>query len=385
MAQQPSKPRRSDPTLPRYDYEQDISLQAVDGGLYRVAKLRTPILSPSASRKLNSRAEKQPTSKKPPTTCGMAIARDSDIEASLPTTSWDPAVWERALIEDCERKCVLLRRRIDCAFHARMIGKGGATLRELESGGGCRIKVVQRDSDLVEIEGPSAAAVLAASHRIQRLLTELLPTMAPTHFLSIPLNTPELTESLDHFHASVAQHSGSWQNFSPRLAASASRLHLTIQMLTLPSQERLEQAQALLTRCKAHIYDLMYMRPLKLRLRGLACMNNNLSKARVIYAKIEDVGGEGRLLSICNYLREQFAELTPERERTRELTLHVTLFNTSIAGRDAKPYDATDLLRRFGTYDFGEIRAPGVQLSQRYSYDESGFYSCKGEIRFPTE
>jgi AKAP7 2'5' RNA ligase-like domain/KH domain len=115
------------------------------------------------------------------------------------------------------------------------VGKNKAMLKQLQSTTHTSIQV-SAGSDVVEIQGQSPAAVLAASHRIQTLMNDLLCTMAPTHFLCIPLNTQALAESLASFHERVAAKSATWRDFSPRLAASAASLHLTVFMLTLPTQ-----------------------------------------------------------------------------------------------------------------------------------------------------
>lgn len=68
------------------------------------------------------------------------------------------------------------------------------------------------------------------------------------------------------------------------------------------------------------------------------------------------------------------------------LLLFILFYKSSESDTQNKkriPLDATDILSAFSSFDFGQERIPSIQLSERKSFDSSGFYSCVAEIPLP--
>ncbi|KAK3027069.1 hypothetical protein RJ639_040901 [Escallonia herrerae] len=79
--------------------------------------------------------------------------------------------------------------------------------------------------------------------------------------------------------------------------------HLTVLMLKLWNKERVDIAADVLRvkfkSVSSKVMDALDNRPISIRLKGMECMRGSLAKARVLYAPIEEVGGEDRLFHAC--------------------------------------------------------------------------------------
>jgi len=122
------------------------------------------------------------------------------------------------------------------------------------------------------------------------------------------------------------------------------------------------------------------------------CMKGSPAKARVVYAPVLEVGGEGRLARACKVIIDAFVKsgLVLERDARQELKLHATIMN--VRHRKSKKrnrwndsFDARDIFRKYGKEEWGEYHIPEVHLSQRFKFDESGYYHCCSSIPLPAE
>ncbi|KAJ0989417.1 hypothetical protein J5N97_007773 [Dioscorea zingiberensis] len=166
--------------------------------------------------------------------------------------------------------------------------------------------------------------------------------------------------------------------------------HLTVLMLKLWNKERITAATEVLQRISSKVYDALDNRPVSIRLKGLECMRGTPAKARVVYAPVEEIGGEGRLLRACQVIVKAYVEagLVLEKDAQQSLKLHATLMNARHRKRrnDTKRYDSFDargIFLRFGSEDWGDYLIREAHLSQRFKFDESGYYHCCSSIPFP--
>ncbi|XP_062087529.1 uncharacterized protein LOC133794334 isoform X2 [Humulus lupulus] len=107
--------------------------------------------------------------------------------------------------------------------------------------------------------------------------------------------------------------------------------HLTILMLKLWNKGRVSAAAEVLQSVSSKVMEALENRPVSIRLRGLDCMRGSLAKARVVYAPVEEIGSEGRLLRACQVIIDAFVEagLVLEKDANQRLKLHATVMNTS--------------------------------------------------------
>ncbi|KAL5152521.1 Activating signal cointegrator 1 complex subunit 1 [Glycine soja] len=83
--------------------------------------------------------------------------------------------------------------------------------------------------------------------------------------------------------------------------------HLTVLMLKLWNKERIKTASEVLQEC----------------------IKGSLAKARVLYAPVEETGGEDRLLHVCQVIIDAYVEagLVLENDAKQKLKLHATVMN----------------------------------------------------------
>ncbi|XP_015572863.1 uncharacterized protein LOC8273815 isoform X2 [Ricinus communis] len=166
--------------------------------------------------------------------------------------------------------------------------------------------------------------------------------------------------------------------------------HLTVLMLKLWNKERINAASEVLKSVSLKVMDALDNRPLSVRLKGLDCMRGSMAKARVLYATVEEIGNEGRLLRACQVIIDAFvgAGLVLEKDAKQKLKLHATVMNSrhrkgKMRKNKYDSFDARGIFKQFGSEEWGEYPIREAHLSQRFVFDENGYYHCCASIPFP--
>ncbi|KAK8469770.1 hypothetical protein PHAVU_005G170400 [Phaseolus vulgaris] len=166
--------------------------------------------------------------------------------------------------------------------------------------------------------------------------------------------------------------------------------HLTVLMLKLWNKERIKKASEVLHSISSKVMETLDNRPLSIRLKGLECMKGSLAKARVLYAPVEEIGSEGRLLRACQVIIDAYVEagLVLESDAKQKLKLHATVMNARHRKRNkwkrkVDSFDARGIFEQYGSEDWGQYLVHEAHLSQRFSFDEKGYYHCCASIPFP--
>lgn len=166
--------------------------------------------------------------------------------------------------------------------------------------------------------------------------------------------------------------------------------HLTVLMLKLWNKERVAAATEVLQSVSSKVKDALDGRPVSVRLKGLDCMKGSQAKARVLYAPVEETGGEGRLLCACQVIIEAYVDagLVLEKDAQQKLKLHATLMNARHRKRKERTkrfdsFDARDIYKHYSSEEWGEYLIREAHLSQRFVLDDNGYYHCCTSIPFP--
>ncbi|KAG4945067.1 Activating signal cointegrator 1 complex subunit 1 [Glycine soja] len=168
--------------------------------------------------------------------------------------------------------------------------------------------------------------------------------------------------------------------------------HLTVLMLKLWNNERIKTASEVLQSISSKVMEALDNRPLSIRLKGLECMKGSLAKARVLYAPVEEIASEGRLLRACQVIIDAYVEagLVLENDAKQKLKLHATVMNARHRKRNKNTwtrkvdsFDARGIFKQYGSEDWGQYLIREAHLSQRFSFDENGYYHCCASIPFP--
>ncbi|KAL6850222.1 hypothetical protein ACP4OV_020849 [Aristida adscensionis] len=327
-------------------------------------------------------------------------------------------------------------------------GKGGSVQKQIEEDTGVKIIFPSSKEDTsVVLEGKSDESIKKASQKIAEVLEEAVQSrmLDYSHFVSLPLAIhPDLVNKLNYFQSSILgasvsnEDSDKDENLSegtidemdqdhmqadgPRVSIKLQvqeesvrvkmdtktsqpdfgidksifikpkTFHLTVLMLKLWNKDRIAKASDVLQSISSQVNEALENRPISIQLRGLTCMKGSPAKARVVYAPVLEVGGEGRLVRACKVIIDAFVKsgLVFERDARQELKLHATIMN--VRHRKSKKrnrwndsFDAREIFRKYGKEEWGEYLIPEVHLSQRFKFDESGYYHCCSSIPLPTE
>ncbi|KAF3775350.1 Activating signal cointegrator 1 complex subunit 1, partial [Nymphaea thermarum] len=313
---------------------------------------------------------------------------------------------------------------VDASLVRFIKGKGGFTQKKIEEEAGVRILFPSSKEDLeVTVQGASVEDVTRAMEMIKALLDEAVksPRLDYSHFVSLPLAIyPSLVDKLDNFQNSILGvstcqldgdiendqnedfseeeedksctlaegstvsvnlkvqddnehvkvvmdnlHTGKHTTQVAKSGLSDLRIdqsifikpktfHLTVLMLKLWNKDRVASAIEVLQKVSSSVWDALEGRPISIRLKGLTCMKGSPSKAGVLYAPVE---------------------------------LHATVMNVrhrkGKKSRRHDSFDARSIIKQYGSEDWGEYLIREAHLSQRFAYDDNGYYHCCALIPFP--
>ncbi|XP_013672441.1 uncharacterized protein LOC106376858 isoform X2 [Brassica napus] len=219
-----------------------------------------------------------------------------------------------------------------------------------------------------------------------------------THFISLPLAIyPELKQKVEAFRNYILgdnndrkplkfQSTLDEMGIEKSMFISPNSLHLSVVMLKLENKEAVDAAQDILKSVSASVRHALDNRPVFIRLKGLDCMNGSLDKTRVLYAPVEEVGGDGRLLRACNIIIDAFVNVGfAGKDAKSRLKLHVTMMNATYRRDKSKgmTFDGREIHKEFGRTDWGEYLIREAQISKRFWYDANGYFHCCGSLPFP--
>lgn len=185
----------------------------------------------------------------------------------------------------------------------------------------------------------------------------------PTHFLCIPLRSPQLRRTLASFKADVTSHSPAGGGPLPGQAIRPpSTLHLTLGVMSLRDEGAVARAVSILRSLRlGDVLDQLRAPPgFSFALRGLGS-TRKASATTVLYAPPDDA--HGILRSFCEHVRRVFQEAGLMEDSARPLLLHATVVNTIyVSGRGprrggrrpALEIDARDLMDRYEDYVWAE-------------------------------
>uniref|UniRef100_A0A9J7YEQ3 Activating signal cointegrator 1 complex subunit 1 n=1 Tax=Cyprinus carpio carpio TaxID=630221 RepID=A0A9J7YEQ3_CYPCA len=247
------------------------------------------------------------------------------------------------------------------------------------------------------VTGAHRAAVASAVTRVEVLIDSFRRKQPFTHFLSFALNHPQVQQGFLRFREQVLERCGQDAGVDESIFQNPAKLHLTIGTLALLNEQEVTRASKLLQQCQDVIRDITEAKPLPVEVRGIEYMNDDPSMVDVLYAKVRVQDGSDKLQQIADRLVECFAAAgLMERERDR-VKIHGTVMNTLFrkdpsaedksasarpGAKDREAFNAKNILQMFGEVYFGAFELNSVQLSQRFSTDDTGYYSSAGRVTF---
>ncbi|XP_050361567.1 activating signal cointegrator 1 complex subunit 1 [Nymphalis io] len=284
-----------------------------------------------------------------------------------------------------------------------IIGKKGATVSRIGRDTRTDIKIPRHGENKdISIYGSNVSNVKAAKRRINMIVIASRMKQKSTHFISIPLNLPNIIEQFEHFKDSVLRDCSS-TGLEESLFIRAEKLHLTVGVMCLMDNEERLTASKLLTeaREKCIMPLLNDYQPLQIRLKGLSYMNDDPKEINVLYGCVEEVNAPSGLLQrvvdniVSHFYKAGFMDKVYGRDNVK---MHVTLLNSkyrrqqeiddeaiSKQRKKQETFDGSQILSKFADYDFGTVELNNIYLSQRKSTGPDGYYqstcviSCKNQ------
>ncbi|KAJ4794483.1 Activating signal cointegrator 1 complex subunit 1 [Rhynchospora pubera] len=340
-----------------------------------------------------------------------------------------------------DEKCSITMQ-VDTPLLRFVKGKGGSIQKQIEEE--LKVRIIfpsSKEENSLVIEGNKVENMTKASERIKQVLEEAVNSrmLDYSHFISLPLALhPDLLKKLIKFQSTIlgeiavddsggTDHSGDELKrqsvsqmevveekdqvrvkIAERGAASGSKsrilsdlgidksifikpktFHLTVLMLKLWNKDRVATASDVLQRISSKVMDALENRPISIQLKGLTCMKGSPAKARVVYAPVYEVGDEGRLVRACEVIRDAFVEsgLVVGNDAQQSLKLHATLMNVRHRKNKKKrwndSFDARQIFDEYESEEWGKYPIQEIHLSQRFKFDESGYYHCCSSIALP--
>jgi len=282
---------------------------------------------------------------------------------------------------------------IPSELYGHLIGKRGASLHMVQDQTDCKVTVprgARHKAAPVEVVGNQRRAVVRASNMLMMAADRGRMKMPPSHFVTVRLCTQHVQNRLTTFKAEALELGG--RGVVPGLFQDARRLHLTLAVLTLLTEEERQTACRALQEHADQLRGLLPASGLSLRLRNLDIMNDDASETRVLFARVHEPDGGGAMQQLADRCYDLVVGTGLGRREHDSVKLHCTLMNASFLvreldesdprhreGRNAT-FDSANIMRELGKFDFGTVPVHELEVVQRYTTGEDGFYRPIGAV-----
>ncbi|GAB1605456.1 activating signal cointegrator 1 complex subunit 1-like isoform X2 [Argonauta hians] len=279
-----------------------------------------------------------------------------------------------------------------------IIGKKGETKKKIENETRTQVRIPSRGQEgEIVIIGRDKKGVVSAHTRLEIIVVSARQKQPFTHFLSIPIIDKTVHGHVLDFKDDVLRECDGDLGLDASIFQNYQKLHLTIGTLVLLSDAEIDKAADLLDKCNEElIRPLLRSEPLTCHLTGLEYMNDDPGAVDVLYIKVTQPENSQRLDVLCNQLVEKFTMAGLMQKEYDRVKLHATIMNTLFRsdpsgvtrlsfnrGEARVSFDARQILKKFGNYDFGPYYIGEIHLSRRYSSGKDGYYVPDAVIKLP--
>jgi len=271
-------------------------------------------------------------------------------------------------------------------FMGKFIGTQSLNKKKIEKSNECTIEVPQSKK-----HGPITIKSTTSAEKVERCLDQIEMFVAvqrlkaaPTHFVSLALQSDELLKNYNGFCLLVKNSSAvPDESKMPKLFMPPVRLHLTLCMLALLSEQDVEKASKALTNIvETEVRPLLKDRPLIVNVKGLSHFGDeDPSETRVLFAKVSGI----KLLEIAEIINRKMLATGLAKIGNRDLKLHMTILNSKYAmraGADNNTFDANAIMRDFSDYDFGAADVNEVKICALNIDTTTGNYCTAHSVQF---
>jgi len=210
--------------------------------------------------------------------------------------------------------------------------------------------------EFVRITGADKKLVIRAACRIQMIVHEKRNFVPYSHYVCIPLDTPEIQSKKEKLKLQIAEHV-SEEDLRKLIYIKFS--HITISMVTILNKRDLETVSKIVT---DSLKKMSFNKKMTLDLEELEIMgNDDYTETNILYMKGKNLCWASDL---AVEIQARFADAGIPAEN-RPLKPHMTLIHQQ--GDSEKAFDATDVFLKLGDVSFGSHEVGGVVLVNRSS------------------
>jgi activating signal cointegrator complex subunit 1 len=285
------------------------------------------------------------------------------------------------------------------SYFGIIIGRNGENKMRLERETSTKIKIPPRNKgQYITIEGKSKSSVASCRNRLSIIISTTRLKTPSTHFLSIPFTFENFKMKQTEFKEKVMKACASDRGMDATIFQSEDKLHLTICTLSLLGEPDIDQAYNLLEDCRKTFMKelLVNSKSLDVHIKGLEYMNDDPSQADVIYAKVCQAQASPNSLDLLQQIADQlmnkFVEAGLSKKQYDRVKLHVTVINSLMRkenksmedqNKERVSFDARNVLKQFGDFDFGVYTLREIHLSIRHTTNtNTGYYDFVSKVNF---
>ena len=239
-------------------------------------------------------------------------------------------------------------------FHKYLVGKSGTVKKRLENETGTQINIPRphEKKHFITVRYRNESSLSSLEVRVESIVSSARKRERPTHFISIPVASDEITSNLAKFQELCSD------IIHPHKVQFPSKLHLTLGVLKLFSDSEINQACDVLKEFSPRIPYILCGKPLRGALKNLEIMNDEPQSVNVLYGELLLLDESERLQNLADQCLEFFVEkglMDYEQNRnSKSVKLHCTLINTRWNSKGPKTIDATQILSdNFELQNFG--------------------------------
>ncbi|KAM6186095.1 activating signal cointegrator 1 complex subunit 1 isoform 1-T1 [Rhynchocyon petersi] len=272
--------------------------------------------------------------------------------------------------EPCEAYVVVQTQQgFQCSIRApsllykHIVGKRGDTKKKLETETKTTINIPRpgQEGDIV-ITGQHRSGVVSARTRIDVLLHTFRRKQPFTHFLAFYLNEADVQERFLKFQEEVLEKCSMDRGVNGTIFQKPKKLHLTIGVLVLLSEQEIQQTRELLQQCKQEFIELQEL----------------ADRVLERFQSSGLIGKEGSHVKLHATVMNTLFRKDPNAEGRYNLYTP----DGKYIFKERESFDGRNILKLFENFYFGALKLNSIHISQRFAVDNFGNYASCGQIDF---
>ncbi|KAM5237374.1 activating signal cointegrator 1 complex subunit 1 isoform 2-T2 [Ctenodactylus gundi] len=248
-------------------------------------------------------------------------------------------------------------------LYKHIVGKRGDTKKKIEMETKTSISIPKpgQDGEIV-ITGQHRNGVVSARTRIDVLLDTFRRKQPFTHFLAFFLNEVEVQEGFLKFQEEVLEKCSKDRGVDNSIFQNSKKLHLTIGMLVLLSEQEVQQTCKMLQRCKEEFIELQEL------------VDRVLERFQASGLIVKEWSSVKLHATVMNTLFR--------KDPNAEGRYNLYTADGKYIFKERESFDGRNILKLFENFYFGSLKLNSIHISQRFTVDSFGNYASCGHVDF---